>query len=171
MEKTEWLAQQQAAQAEAHAKQSQIAEQESAELASEREGAAQQLREAEQRARQQTDVLPISQQEDGERRLNAEQPFDSNTVLQLQIPIGTWLGFHDREPPIMAKVAVRDLDKDSYIFTNREGIKLRELTVPQLVTLIERDMVDILERKISFRDTLAGNAGHDRLSQFQTGLA
>lgn len=171
MEKTEWLAQQQAAQAEARIKQSQIAEQESAQLASEREGATQQLREAEQRARQQTDALPISQQEDGERRLNAEQPFDSNTVLQLQIPIGTWLGFHDREPPIMAKVAVRDLDKDSYIFTNREGIKLRELTVPQLVTLIERDMVDILERKISFRDTLAGNAGHDRLSQFQTGLA
>ena len=171
MEKTEWLAQQQAAQAEARIKQSQIAEQESAQLASEREGATQQLREAEQRARQQTDALPISQQKDGDRRLSAEQPFDSNTVLQLQIPIGTWLGFHDREPPIMAKVAVRDLDKDSYIFTNREGIKLRELTVPQLVTLIERDMVDILERKISFRDTLAGNAGHDRLSQFQTGLA
>ena len=35
----------------------------------------------------------------------------------------------------MARVAVRDLDKDSYIFTNRDGIKLRELTVPQLVTL------------------------------------
>jgi hypothetical protein len=171
MEKTEWLAQQQAAQTEALVKQSQIAEQESAQLDSEREIAAQQLREAEQRARQQTDALPISQSEDRDRALSAEQPFDTNTVLQLQIPIGTWLGFHDREPPIMARVAVRDLDKDSYIFTNREGIKLRELTVPQLVTLIERDMVDILERKTSFRDTLTGKAGQDRLSQFQTGLA
>jgi hypothetical protein len=171
MEKTEWLAQHQAAQTEARAKQSQIAEQDSAQLASERGIAAQQLREAEQRARQQTDALPISQPEDNDRALSAEQPFDANTVLQLQIPIGTWLGFHDREPPIMARVAVRDLDKDSYIFTNREGIKLRELTVPQLVTLIERDMVDILERRTSFRDTLAGNAGQDRLSQFQTGLA
>jgi len=171
MEKTEWLAQQQAAQTEALVKQSQIAEQESAQLDSEREIAAQQLREAEQRARQQTDALPISQSEDRDRALSADQPFDTNTVLQLQIPIGTWLGFHDREPPIMARVAVRDLDKDSYIFTNREGIKLRELTVPQLVTLIERDMVDILERKTSFRDTLAGKAGQDRLSQFQTGLA
>lgn len=171
MEKTEWLAQQQAAQTEALVKQSQIAEQESAQLDSEREIAAQQLREAEQRARQQTDALPISQSEDRDRALSAEQPFDTNTVLQLQIPIGTWLGFHDREPPIMARVAVRDLDKDSYIFTNREGIKLRELTVPQLVTLIERDMVDILERKTSFRDTLAGKADQDRLSQFQTGLA
>lgn len=67
----------------------------------------------------------------------------------------------------MARTAVRDLDKDSYIFTNREGIKLRELTVPQLVTLIEHDLVDILERKTSFRETLAGHAGQDRLSQFQ----
>ena len=92
-------------------------------------------------------------------------------MLQLQIPIGTWLGFHDREPPIMARVAVRDLDKDSYIFTNREGIKLRELSIPQLVTLIERDMVDILERKTSFRDTLASNAGQNKLSRFQAGIA
>ena len=170
-EKTEWLAQQQAAQAETRAKQSQIAEEEAEELASEREAAAQRLRDAEDRARGQTEALPASQSESGDRALSADQPFDTNTVLQLQIPIGTWLGFHDREPPIMARVAVRDLDKDSYIFTNREGIKLRELTVPQLVTLIERDMVDILERKSSFRDTLAGNAGQDRLSQFQTGIA
>ena len=170
-EKTEWLAQQQAAQTEARAQQSQIAEEEAEELASKREAAAQQLRDAEDRARGQTEALPASHSESGDRALSADQPFDTNTVLQLQIPIGTWLGFHDREPPIMARVAVRDLDKDSYIFTNREGIKLRELTVPQLVTLIERDMVDILERKSSFRDTLAGNAGQDRLSQFQTGIA
>ena len=170
-EKTEWLAQQQAAHAEARAKQSQIAEEEAEELASEREAAAERLRDAEDRARGQTEALPASQSASDDRALSADQPFDTNTVLQLQIPIGTWLGFHDREPPIMARVAVRDLDKDSYIFTNREGIKLRELTVPQLVTLIERDMVDILERKTSFRDTLAGNAGQDRISQFQAGIA
>jgi hypothetical protein len=33
----------------------------------------------------------------------------------------------------MAKIVACDLDKNSYIFTNREGIKMRELTVPQLV--------------------------------------
>ena len=165
--KSEWLAGQQAAQAQAREQASQAAEQDAAALASEREAAAQRLHDAEQRARGQAEALPASQSESGDRTLSADQPFDTNTVLQLQIPIGTWLGFHDREPPIMARVAVRDLDKDSYIFTNREGIKLRELTVPQLVTLIERDMVDILERKTSFRETLAGNAGQDRLSQFQ----
>ena len=169
--KSEWLAGQQAAQAQAREQASQVAEQDAAALASEREAAAQRLHEAEQRARGQAEALPASQSESGDRTLSADQPFDTNTVLQLQIPIGTWLGFHDREPPIMARVAVRDLDKDSYIFTNREGIKLRELTVPQLVTLIERDMVDILERKTSFRETLAGNAGQDRLSQFQAGPA
>jgi len=169
--KSEWLAGQQAAQAQAREQASQVAEQDAVTLASEREAAAQRLREAEQRARRQSEALPAGQSASGDRTLSADQPFDTNTVLQLQIPIGTWLGFHDREPPIMARVAVRDLDKDSYIFTNREGIKLRELTVPQLVTLIERDMVDILERKTSFRETLAGNAGQDRLNQFQAGPA
>lgn len=88
-----------------------------------------------------------------------EAPYESNTVVKLQLPMGTWMGFHDREPPMMARVAVRDLEKDSYIFTNRDGIKLRELTVAQLIGLIERDMVDILERKTNFRDTIQGMQG------------
>ena len=133
--------------AEARDHQTQLAEKEAAELASEREAAAQRLRAAEHRASAQPDALPATQSDDTRHAVSAEQPFDSKAILQLKIPIGTWLGFHDREPPIMARVAVRDLDKDSYIFTNRDGIKLRELTVPQLVTLIERDMVDILERR------------------------
>lgn len=79
--------------------------------------------------------------------------YDPNTVIKLQIPMGTWLGFHDRDPPLMAKVVASDLEKNSYIFTNRDGIKMRELTVPQLVALIDRNMVDILERKTNFRET------------------
>ena len=94
-----------------------------------------------------------------------DEPYNSNTVVKLQIPMGTWMGFHDREPPMMAKVAVRDLEKDSYIFTNRDGIKLRELTVAQLIALIDRDMVDILERKSNFRDTVNQmRRDQDRLS-------
>jgi hypothetical protein len=81
-----------------------------------------------------------------------DRPYDSQTVVKLQIPMGTWMGFHDRDPPLMARVAVRDLEKDSYIFTNREGIKLRELTVSQLIALIDKDMVDILERKSTLRE-------------------
>ncbi len=166
-ERSELLGQKQAERAEARDHQTQLAEKEAAELASEREAAAQRLRAAEHRASAQPDALPATQSDDTSHTVSAEQPFDSKAILQLKIPIGTWLGFHDREPPIMARVAVRDLDKDSYIFTNRDGIKLRELTVPQLVTLIERDMVDILERKTSFRETLADGGGQDRLGQFQ----
>jgi hypothetical protein len=55
----------------------------------------------------------------------------------------------------MAKIVACDLDKNSYIFTNREGIKMRELTVPQLVALIDRGMVDILERKTNFRESVS----------------
>ena len=82
-----------------------------------------------------------------------EPSYESNTVVKLQIPMGTWLGFHDRDPPLMAKIVACDLEKNSYIFTHREGIKMRELTVPQLVALIDRDMVDILERKTNLRET------------------
>jgi hypothetical protein len=55
----------------------------------------------------------------------------------------------------MAKIVACDLEKNSYIFTNREGIKMRELTVPQLVALIDRDMIDILERRTNFLETVS----------------
>lgn len=158
------LAEQETKRAEKQHKQTHTESLEADQRARARAAASQRLREAEERIRGHASPTPIAQQVgDSDRAVSAEQPFDRRTVLQLQIPIGTWLGFHDREPPIMARVAVRDLEKDSYIFTNRDGIKLRELTVPQLVTLIERDMVDILEHKTSFRETLSG--GTDRLGQ------
>ncbi len=98
--------------------------------------------------------LATTHRDDSDSLPSTDSPYESNTVVKLQIPMGTWMGFHDREPPLLARVAVRDLEKDSYIFTNREGIKLRELTVAQLIALIDRDMVDILERKTNFRDTI-----------------
>lgn len=106
-------------------------------------------------AAEETDALPAT-----------EPPFEGQTVVKLQLPMGTWLGFHDREPPLMAKVAVRDPEKDSYIFTNRAGVKLRELTVNQLLALIDRDMVDILERKSGFTEAINQmRQEQDRLSE------
>ena len=165
------LAQQATEQATVEANLAELAAQDAIDRAQEREAGAQRLRDAEARATGTAQALSPANTQAENQTPSAEQPFDRKTVLQLQIPIGTWLGFHDREPPIMARVAVRDLENDSYIFTNRDGIKLRELTVPQLVTLIERDMVDILEHKTSFRETLSANTGSDRLSQFQSGAA
>ncbi len=143
------------------------AAQQAAQRARERDEAARRLSDAETRSAEMSQTLAPTEAQAGNQTTSAEQPFDRKTVLQLRIPIGTWLGFHDREPPIMAKVAVRDLENDSYIFSNRDGIKLRELTVPQLVTLIERDMVDILEHRTSFKQTLATTAGAERLGQLQ----
>ena len=160
-------AQQAAEQAAAETAFAEEAAQQAAQRARERDEAARRLSDAETRSAEKSQTLAPAEAQAGNPTPSAEQPFDRKTVLQLRIPIGTWLGFHDREPPIMAKVAVRDLENDSYIFSNRDGIKLRELTVPQLVTLIERDMVDILEHRTSFKQTLATTAGAERLGQLQ----
>ena len=44
--------------------------------------------------------------------------------------MGAWLGFHDGETPLMAKLAVHDPGSDTYIFVNRQGIKMREIGGP-----------------------------------------
>ena len=160
-------AQQAAEKAAAETALAEEAAQQAAQRAQKRNEAAQRLCGAETRSSEMPQTLGSADTQAGNQTPSAERPFDRKTVLQLRIPIGTWLGFHDREPPIMAKVAVRDLENDSYIFSNRDGIKLRELTVPQLVTLIERDMVDILEHKTSFKQTLATASGSERLGQLQ----
>ena len=66
--------------------------------------------------------------------------------------MGTWLGFHDGSTPMMAKLAVHDREQDSYIFVNREGIKMRSLNKRELIDLMENNYVEILEIRSSFRD-------------------
>ena len=67
------------------------------------------------------------------------------TVDPDAIPIGTWLGFHDGEIPLLARLAVHDPAEDSYIFVNRDGVKLRELSGRELQRLFDDDIVDMLE--------------------------
>lgn len=69
----------------------------------------------------------------------------------MDVPMGAWLGFHDGETPIMAKLAVYDPRRDNYIFVNRRGIALRELTRSELLALIDEGLVDILETRSYFR--------------------
>jgi chorismate mutase len=71
---------------------------------------------------------------------------------QMDVPMGAWLGFHDGETPIMAKLAVYDPRRDNYIFVNRRGIALRELSRQELLDLIDDGLVDILETRSYFRD-------------------
>ena len=66
--------------------------------------------------------------------------------------MGAWLGFHDGETPIMAKLAVFDPRRDNYIFVNRKGIAMRELSRSELRALMDQGLVDILETRSYFRD-------------------
>ena len=70
----------------------------------------------------------------------------------IQLPMGSWLGFHDGDTPLMAKLAVHDREQDCYIFVNREGIKMRSLNKQELVHLIDNNQVDILEARSNFKD-------------------
>jgi len=71
---------------------------------------------------------------------------------QFELPMGAWLGFHDGDTPLLAKLAVHDREQDNYIFVNRSGIKMRELNRAELLALVEKGLVEILESSSHFRD-------------------
>jgi len=73
-------------------------------------------------------------------------------MSEIDVPMGAWLGFHDGEMPMMAKLAVYDPRRDNYIFVNRKGIALRELSSSELGALMDQGLVDILEMHSYFRD-------------------
>ncbi|MEM6302445.1 MAG: DUF1631 family protein [Pseudomonadota bacterium] len=85
----------------------------------------------------------------------------SGDTREVDVPMGAWLGFHDGETPIMAKLAVFDPRRDNYIFVNRKGIALRELNRAELLSLIDRGLVDILETRCYFRDEVERARGED----------
>jgi hypothetical protein len=76
---------------------------------------------------------------------------DNAQKRHINLSMGTWLGFHDGEAPLMAKLAAHDLEGDFYIFVNRKGVKMRQLTKLKLLDLIDRGMIDILETSSNFR--------------------
>ncbi len=70
------------------------------------------------------------------------------------LPMGAWLGFHDGDTPLLAKLAVHDRENNHYIFVNRSGIKMRQLSHGELLALMESGMVDVLETRSNFRDEI-----------------
>ena len=78
------------------------------------------------------------------------------------MPIGVWLGFHDGDIPIMAKLAVYDPSRDNYIFVNRQGISLRQISRPELLALVDGGLVDILETQSCFREEVERARGAQR---------
>lgn len=84
---------------------------------------------------------------------DAQRPAtDESTQRIINLPMGAWLGFHDGETPLMARLAVYDIEDDYYIFVNRQGVKMRQVRRLELLQLIDDGLVDILETKSNFRD-------------------
>ncbi|MCB1701699.1 MAG: DUF1631 family protein [Pseudomonadales bacterium] len=63
------------------------------------------------------------------------------------LPAGTWLGFHDGDSPLLAKLARHDREHNNYIFVNRNGTTTRQLRGEDFVALIRQGLVDILETR------------------------
>ncbi len=81
-----------------------------------------------------------------------EKADDSAVRREVKLPMGAWLGFHDGETPLMARLAVYDLENDHYIFVNRQGVKMRQVSRLELLHLIDNELVDILETRSNFRE-------------------
>jgi hypothetical protein len=80
------------------------------------------------------------------------KPALETTQRRINLPMGAWLGFHDGDTPLMARLAVYDLENDYYIFVNRKGVKMRQVSRLELLDLIDNGLVDILETNSNFRD-------------------
>jgi len=76
----------------------------------------------------------------------------ADTNVEPDLPMGTWLGFHDGDKPLMAKLAVHDREKDNYIFVNRKGIKILQLSKEVLLQMMDDGLIDILQTSSTFRD-------------------
>lgn len=86
----------------------------------------------------------------------AEGPVSSGKKMiatgKVRLSMGAWLGFHDGDTPLLAKLAAHDRERDSYIFVNRKGLKMRDLSKAELLSLMEKGLVDMLEAQSSFKD-------------------
>lgn len=76
-------------------------------------------------------------------------------ATNLNLPMGTWLGFRDGDEAMLARLAVYNRERDHYIFVDRYGIKKQRLGGKQLLLMITRGLVDILEARSRFRDEVS----------------
>lgn len=104
-------------------------------------------------------VIPLPKAQTG--AVNTEQA--SATALELELsengreklpelPMGHWLGFHDVNPPLLAKLALHDEGKQLLIFVNRKGIEQRRLTETEYLALVDKGLIDSMESTTSFRE-------------------
>jgi hypothetical protein len=92
--------------------------------------------------------------EDVDKGGSQDQPAEQNNAVERQInlPMGVWIGFHDGETPMMARLAVHDTDHDNFVFVNRKGIKIRQASLREMLSLIDQGLLEILETKSNFKE-------------------
>ncbi len=66
-------------------------------------------------------------------------------------PLGSWLGFHDVDPPLLARLAMHDAVRGLLILVNRKGMEIRRLEEAQYISLVQEGMIDLLETRSNFR--------------------
>jgi len=76
------------------------------------------------------------------------------------------LGFHDVDPPLLAKLALHDKVRRLFIFVNRKGIEQRRLQENEYLALLQDGEVDILETKTNFREQVERT--RERMKRHQT---
>jgi len=74
---------------------------------------------------------------------------------RINLPVGVWIGFHDGDTPTMARLAVYDPEEDHFIFVNRKGMKVRQISRQEFLDLIDNNLVEILEASSNFRDAVS----------------
>lgn len=65
----------------------------------------------------------------------------------VRLELGSWLGFHDGEEPVTAKLAALDRERGLYVFVDRAGNPLRELGRTELQELMDRGLIDLLQQR------------------------
>ncbi len=64
----------------------------------------------------------------------------------VRLQLGSWLGFNDSGQAVTAKLAAHDRERGVYIFVDRAGNPLRELSKKDLQDLLDRGQIDLLQQ-------------------------
>ena len=131
------------------------AEQDRLQLAHEREAAKRLQTKWESVSRQWFERLETERQllKDDQTRDAEEPAVDAG----LNIARCAWLGFRDGEEGevIMARLALHNRDENDYIFVDGHGMKVRQLSGKELLIIMTRGLVDILEARSRFKQEVA----------------
>jgi len=60
------------------------------------------------------------------------------------ISVGSWINYQSDKVQIKCKLAAKITSKDSYIFVDRKGIKVLELTTPELVEKLDKGKINLI---------------------------